>query len=130
MLHQGTREHVLTVKDPFSLSDQQSHRSCVNDNYCVSCGVGNVVSLCVCVTGTWTCIANCVTGNNSSGCVTGNQDCFITTKDTVGTLTVNFCSVVNPGHFATRSPQKARHNSQLLLSVSRIKHVKDVSCLD
>ena len=88
---------------------RQSHRSSINDNYYnVSCVAGKVVS--VSVTGKGTCTANCVSGNNSSACVsgrqelTGNQDCFVTSKDTVRTLTVNSCSVVNPAHFATGSP--------------------------
>ena len=61
-----------------------------------------------------TCTANCVTGNNSYACLsgeelTGNQDCFVTgKKDNVRTLTVNSCFVVNHAHSATGLPQKAQ----------------------
>ena len=96
---------------PLTLSDRQSHRSSINDNYCVSCVAGNVVDVCVTSNGTST--ANCVTRSSSYACVsrrkelTRNQDCFVTDKkDTVGTLTVNSCLVVNHAHSATVYPQK------------------------
>ena len=83
-----------------TLSDQQSHRSSINDNYCVNYVASNPVY--AYVNGKETCTANCVTGNKSCISVTrkekftGNLDCFVTSKkDTVRTLTVNSCFVVN-----------------------------------
>ena len=66
----------------------------MNDNYCVSCVAGNAVS--VHVTGKEASTANSVTGN---------QDCFMTSKDTVRSLTVNSC-VVNHAPSVTGLPQK------------------------
>ena len=116
-----------------SLSNRVSHRSSINDNYCVSSVAGSSVN--VCVTGKETCFANSVTGDKS--CVnvtreelyTKNQDCFVTCKeDNLRTLTVNSC-VVNHAHFVSGLPQKKGVIPNYCHLCPEIKHMKGVSCV-
>ena len=92
--------------------------------------------MCAYVTGKGTCSVNCVTGNNNCACVTGKKelarkkDCFVTSKkDTVRTLTVNSCLVVDHVHFANRYLQKKGLNPNCCYLCPEIKHVNDVSCV-
>ena len=103
-----TRVRLLLL----SLSDRPGHRGSINDIYCVSCVAHNLMS--VHVTGKGTSTTNCVFEKKTCVNVTGkevctrNQVCFLTSKDTVRTLTVNSC-VVNHAHLVAT---KERHNSQ------------------
>ena len=131
---EGVARNLTWTRLPLYLSDRLSHRSRINDNYCVNYVAGN--HICVYVTGKRTCV-NCVTGNKSCVCVatekemTGNKDCSVTSKkDTVRTLTVNSSHVVTHAHFANGYPQKKGVNPSYCYLSQEIKHVNDVSCVD
>ena len=62
--------------------------------------------------------------------LTRNQDCFVTGKDTVRTLTVNSCLVVDHVHFANAYLQKKGLNPNYCYLCSEIKHVNDLSWVD
>ena len=117
------------ARPPFTLTEWQSPRSSINDNYCVSCVAGNLVN--AHVTGIWTCSVNYVTGNRIWVCVTGKKDSLVTEltgkKDCFVTgnkkteFNRKFLSCCRSCSFCKRVSTKERCKSQLLSSVSRNK---------
>ena len=122
---EGVDRGLTETRPPLKLGNRQSHRSSINDNYCVGCVAGK--SVCVHVTCKGTCSVKCVTGNRLCLCdrkegqfsyrVGWNEGllCDWQERDSKN-FHCKFFHAVDHVHFANGHPQKERCKSQLLFS--------------